>query len=303
MSLEFALADKRNIGSNSKLNKLPKQFKYMIIVPDGFELESADYATAAALLASLQASIKDAIAARVFLFPPIVKCDELSEETTYDSNQLSVDDVYDGQYRFRLHFSKNMFTHKDIATHYYKNEGRAILVDLENKIFLTELSNGNLSGASIALLKPEKMDISDGSNSTTSPMYLCLQDPADWNSRGRLLDGSSVIRELEPLVDVKIEAAGAFAAATFKVDVSVESDGTPVSGLVLADFKLYATDGVTLQTINAVAEDANIPGRYTITAPGGNDFEDGTLTLRAASALTVSAYENPERLNLTVNIP
>lgn len=303
MSLEFSLAPKRNIGSNSKLNKLPKLFKYIIVVPDSFELEAADYADATALLDALQAAIKEAIDDRAYLFPPIVKYEDLSEEVTYDSNPLSVNDVYDGQYRARLHFSKNMFTVRDLASHYYKNEGRAIMVDLENKILLTEKSNGKLTGASISLLKPEKTDFSDGSTDTTSPMYLCLSDPADWGIRGRLLDGSSVIRELDPLVDVAITLTDgdAFAAAGFQVDVKVESDGTPVSGLLLADFKMYAADGVTLQTIDTAAEDANIPGRYNLIPD--TVFVDGSVTLRAASALTVSAYENPSRLALAVDIP
>jgi hypothetical protein len=303
MSLEFSLATKRNIGGNSKLNKLPKLIKYMIVVPDDFELAAADYETAAALKTALETKIKVAIASRIYLFPPIFKCEDLSQEATYDDSALGIDDVYDGQYRYRFHFSKNMFTHKDLATHYYKNEGRAILVDLENKIWLTEKTNGNLTGFSIAMLKPEKMDISDGSTATTSPMYLCLADNKEADERGKLLDGSSVIRELEPLVDVKITLTegDAFAAAGFMVDVKTESDGTPISGLLAADFLMYQSDGVTAQSILSAAEDANNPGRYNILPTTA--FVDGILRLRAASALTVSAYENPTRLNLTVNIP
>jgi hypothetical protein len=302
-TLEFQLTTRRNIGANSKLNKLPKLFKYMIIVPDSFELAAADWLTATALKTALNTAIKAAVASRVYLFPPIIKCEEKSQDTTYDDSPLSIEDVYDGQYRFLLHFSKNMFTVKDLASHYYKNEGRAIMVDLENKIYLTEKSNGKLTGASIALLKPEKLDISDGSNSSTSPIYLCLADPSDWNARGRLLDGSSVIRELTPLVDVSITLADgdAFDAAGFKVNVKVESDGTPVSGLVVADFIKLIADGVTTEAILSAAENANVPGEYNIIPTV--TFADGTLKLRAASTLTVSAYENPTRLQLAVDIP
>jgi hypothetical protein len=302
-TLEFQLTTRRNIGANSKLNKLPKLFKYMIIVPDGFELAAADWASATALKTALNTAIKAAVASRAYLFPPIVKCEEKSQDATYDDSALNIDDVYNGQYRFLFHFSKNMFTVKDLATHYYKNEGRAILVDLENKILVTEKSNGKLTGMSIAMLKPEKMDISDGSNSTTAPMFLCLADPDDINLRGRLLDGSSVIRELTPLVDVAITLADgdAFDAAGFKVNVKVESDGTPVSGLLLADFVKLAADGITTESIATAAENANVPGEYNILPT--TTFADGTLKLRAASSLTVSAYENPTRLQLAVDIP
>ena len=302
MSLEFSSSTKKNIG-RSKLDKLPGLIKYLIIVPNDFELADADIASADALITALNAAFKAAYADRAFLYPPFVKSEDVSEEAIREDSPLSLIDVRPGQYRFKLHVSKNMFIHKAIATHKYINEGRAILIDLENKICLTTKANGKHTGQRIALVSPEKMDMSDGSNSTTSPIYVCLADNKEWDENGKLLDGSLVVGDLEPLTDVKIEVAGAFAAATFKVDVKVESDNTPVSGLLLADFKMYAADGVTEQVINAVAEDANVPGRYTITAPGGNDFEDGTLTLRAASALTISGFENPERLRLTVNIP
>jgi len=184
------------------------------------------------------------------------------------------------------------------------NENRVLMFDLEKKCLLTQKSNGNYAGQSIALHNPEPLSVSGGDDSTTSPVYVCLADPAEIDKNGILIDGS-IISEIEPLTDVKITLVDgdAFAGAGFQVDVKNESDGTPISGLLLADFKFYATDNVTLQTINTAAEDANIPGRYNILAPGGNDFEDGTLTLRAPSLLTVSPYENPSRLALSVDIP
>lgn len=302
MSLQFQLAQKRNIGSNSKLNKLPKLYKYMIEVPDNFELSEADIATAAALKTALETKIKAAYASRIYLFPPIFKTEDKSQDVAYDESPLGIDDVYDGQYRYLFHFSKNMFTHKDLASHYLKNEGRVILIDLENSIELTQKTNGKYTAQSVALLKAQKMNKSDGSKSTTSVMYLCLADNKEWDERGILIDGSSVVRELAPLVDVSITLADgdAFDAAGFKVNVKVESDGTPLSGLVVADFIKLIADGITTEAILSAAENANVPGEYNIIPTV--TFADGTLKLRAASALTVSPYENPTRLQLAVDI-
>jgi hypothetical protein len=305
MSLEFKLSEKRNLGK-SKNNNMPKLWKYLIIVPDNFELAAADIATEASLKTAIQTAIKAAIQSRAYLFPPIFKTEDLSDPAVYDKSVLGINDVFDGLYAYKFHFAENMFTHKSLQSHYYKNEGRGILVDFENRWMLTEKSNSKLTGATIQFAKAEKTVQSDGSKSTTSPYYLVLSDPKDWDVRGRLIEGGSVITELDPLTDVEIVLAAddAFDPAGFEVDVRTESDETPVSGLVLADFKLYAADGVTLQTINTAAEDANIPGRYNLLPPGGNPFEDGTLTLRAPSLLTVAAgaYENPTRLQLAVDV-
>lgn len=301
MSLEFASATKKNIG-RSKLDKLPGLIKYAIVVPNAFELADADILTASALTTAINTALKAAYGSRAYLYPPFVKCEDMTEETVREESPLTKIRVRKGQYGYRFHVSKNMFLHKAIASHEYINEGRIILVDLEGKMLLTTKTNGKHTGFRIALLDPEKMDLSDGSNSTTSPIYCWLQDNKEWDDNGKLIDASLVMGDLVPLTDVTIElAAGdAFAAAGFMVDVKNESDDTPVSGLLVADFVMVTADGVTLQVFDTAAEDANTPGRYNLIPD--TVFVDGTLKLRAASALTTAGYENPERLWLEVNV-
>jgi hypothetical protein len=291
---------KKNLGK-SKCTKLPKLFKYMITTPDNFFLAAADYADAAALKTAIQNLILNPIATRGYKWPNFSAVEETSEDAQYEDNALGITPIRDGQYRFKPSISKNLCVHQAMFSHRAVNEGRVFLVDLDNQLFGTDDGTGNIYGFSIGLLWTEKLKISNGSDSTKSPLYLVLADNEEIDKNGVLLDGSK-LNFVEPLTDVTLTVAGAFVATAFKVDVKQTCDGTPVQGLALADFLLYAADGVTLQTILSVVADANVPGRYTLTAPtvGPNPFESGTLYLRAPSALTVKAYETPEAMTVTI---
>lgn len=290
---------KKNLGK-SKCNKLPKLFKQMITTGDDFKLEPADFASASALKTKLQTAIKAGIASRIYLWPKFSGVENLSQETTYEDNPLTLIPVVPGQYRQKFHISKNLCAHKAMYSHNAINEGRVFLLDVANQLFGTLDSDGNIRGFSLALLNVEKLMFSDGTNSSKSPIFIALGDNEEIDENGVLIDGSS-INQLEPLTDVEITIVGSVLSTGFTVEVKNACDGTPVAGLLLADFILYATDGVTPQTIQSVTADANVSGRYAIAAPGGNAFEDGTLTLRSAATLTVSAYEVPEAL--AINVP
>jgi hypothetical protein len=270
----------------------------MITTPDNFKLLPADYANEAALKTALQNAIKAGIAQRIYLWPLFSEVEQLSEAAQYQDTPLTLTPSRDGQYRFKFHITKNMALHKAMFTHRSINEGRAFLFDLDNQLFGTEDSEGNIWGFSLALLHTEKFRWSDGAVPTSSPIYVCLGDNEEIDLNGVLLD-ASVVNQLDRLTDVSISlAAGdAFAADEFVVDVKQSTDGTPVSGLVTADFLKYAADGVTIEALVAV-EDVNNPGRYTLTA--GVAFTSGNLTLRAPSVLTVSAYENPDPLEVVI---
>lgn len=292
---------KKNLNK-SKCSKLPTLPKLMITTGDDFKLAPADYATEAALQLALQNAIKAGIASRIWLWPAFSNVEDLSQEAQYLDTPLNLIPVRDGQYRYKLHISKNMDVHKAMKSHRALNEGRAFLFDLDNQLFGNEDAAGNVYGHKIAMLHTEKLKLSDGTNPTSSAVYLCLADNEEIDDAGVVLE-APIVNKLTPLTDLKITVAGAFAAASFKVDVKQKADGTPVSGLLLADFVLYNADKTITQVIQTVVEDANIPGRYTITSPGADLFEDGVLTLRAPSLLTVSAYEVPAEGELIVDIP
>ena len=291
---------KKNLGK-SKCDKLPAQPQCMIETGNDFKLLPADFASEAALKTALQAAIKAGYATRIWLWPVFTGVENLSEEAIYEDTPLSLVPVRDGQYRFRFHISKNMAIHKAMFTHRSINEGRVFLFDKDNQLFGTEDVDGNIRGFRLALLHTEKLMFSDGAVATKSPVYVCLADNEEVDKNGVLLD-ASVINELDRLTDVNITLVDgdAFAADEFYVNVKQATDGTPVSGLLTADFIKYAADGVTTEALTAT-EDVNNPGRYLIAATVA--FTDGELTLRAPSLLTVSAYEVPADGVLEVDIP
>lgn len=288
---------KKNLGK-SLCFKMPTLPKCMITTPSDFKLVLADYATEAALKTAIQNLILNPINSRGYMFPQFLTFENLSEAAIYNDSPLGVIPVRDGQYRFKFGVHKNLCTHRAMFTHRAVGEGRVFILDMDNNLWgVEDVATGDVRGFQISLIHTEKLMISDGSSPSISPVYVCLADNEELDGSGILLDASS-LNTVERLTDVDIAAAGAIAAASFKVDVKQSCDETPVSGLLVADFLMYEDDGVTLQSIQTAVEDANVPGRYTLTATTA--FVDGTLTLRAPSALTVKAYEVPEALEFDV---
>jgi hypothetical protein len=297
--MEICITDnaKKNLGK-SRCNKLPKLMKGMITTPDDFVIEAAYYVSGATLLAALQALVRESINDRGYLWPAFHNIEDNSEESQYEDTPLARIPIRDGNYRFKPLISKNLCMHKAMYSHRAINEGRVFFIDVDNQLFGTEDDDGNIRGFKIGLLWTEKLRISNGSNSTLSPIVVDLADNEEIDAHGVLLDGSS-LTTLEPLTDVTITSISQV-VGTLVFEVKQTCDGTPVSGLVVGDILVYAADGNTLQAKLALTENANIPGRYTLTSPGGDPFENGTLTLLNAGDLSVGAYEAEEAL--TVNV-
>lgn len=304
MSLEVCTTDTRKNLGKTKCTAIPKLFKRCIETPKGWFLDVADYATAAALKTKLQALLTAPINSRGYLFPPFSSAPEdNSEESIYEVTPFGRQPVRDGQIRMKHGISQNLCTHIALQSHRAINDRGILYLDVDNQLLLTEPdADGKLYALDLALLWTEKLKISSGDNITVSPFVVDLADNEQIDKHGVLIDGT-IINQLEPLTDVSITLVGAFLATSFQVEVKQTCDHVPVSGLLLADFLLYNAAGTATQAILSAAENANIPGRYTIVAPtiGPDVFEDGTLTLRAPSLLTVKAYEVLE--TLAVDIP
>lgn len=291
---------KSNLGKSTCV-ALPKLWRTAIWTPDNFELEAADLVSPATLKTALQDLILNPYASRGYLLPEFSGMENNSEEAVYVDGPNGRRPVRDGQYRFRPLISHNLCTHRALFTHRSKDRGRWIVFDIENQMFVTRstTNTANYKGFKSGLFWTEKLRFSDGSNETESPIVIDLKNNKEIDRHGYLFDGS-MLDELERLTDVVITLADgdAFDDAGFNVDVKQLCDGTPVSGLLPADFKFYAADGITLQSIATAAEDAVVPGRYNLIPT--TVFASGSLTLRAPSLLTVKAYEVPEALTVTI---
>lgn len=275
---------KQNLGA-SKCNKLPGLFAGAITTPPNFTIPAATLADPAVLKTFLQNALKAGLATRIYLWPTFSNCEAVSEEVVYEETPLTDIRVRQGKYRFRAHISKNLCLHKAMFSH-SGSDDRVIFFDLNNNFFMTELSNGDGAGFRTSLINVEKLVISDGSVATKSPVYFVLKDHNEIDDRGLMIP-ADFVGELIPLTDIEIILSNVL-AGSFTAAVRSKCDGTPVSGLLLADFLVFTGAGAA-QNPTSVTETSVGSGVYNVVRSG--NFVDGTVTLRAASLLTVTAFE------------
>lgn len=286
--MEDCFVKRKNLGLYV-CNRLPQLVKGFIWTPDNFVIPKGQEQT----LATWQDAIFSP-SDRIFYWPPFVKIEMLSTEAVYEDTPLSFIPVLDGQYRFRGHIRQNMCTHKNMFSHRGAS-GRIFLVDVLNQILGTRAENGDFMGIKLALLHTEKFAWSDGSTGTTSPVYVALEDAHEIDQYGDIVEGK-FLKSLIRIVDVELTKISA-SATEIVVDVKVDCDGTPVVGLVAADFILYEPDGSTVHAITSVTESATVPGRYTIEAAG--IVTGSFVALQTADELTLNGYELPEPFLVT----
>lgn len=279
---------KQNL-SKSRCSKLPALPLYMITTPDDFVLTTANLASASALRTALQDALEGALDARIYLWPKFSSAEDASEETVYSETPFGSRKIRDGNYRFKFMISKSLCLHKAMFSH-SGTGGRVIIIDSERQVLLTEDSDGNYRGLSLDLLNVEKIKINMGDVLTETPVYVSLADNKEIDESGFLFD-CSIVNELEPLTDVSLVVTSPTTAG-FTVTVTQVCDGTPVSGLVKADFA-----GTGIGTIDTVTEGAD--GVYAFVPT--TVFADGTVNLVNPDALTLHAYESTGAA--TVNVP
>jgi hypothetical protein len=281
---------KQNLGL-SRCNRFPAQPRTMITTGPDFKLTPVQLATEASAKAALQAAILAGYANRIYLWPFFVGFENISEEAVFEDNPLAYMHVRDGNYRFRFLIKESLCLHRAMYTHRATN-GRAFIYDSENQLIGTRDAEDNFYGFTIQTLTTEKLQISDGTVTSKSPIVLALANNLELDLAGGIIQ-APFINTLERLADVKLTIVGAPSATTIKVRVVVECDDTPVNGLIDDDF-LLRTDAGVIQNITGVTE---VDGEYTLTGTG---LVSGTLTLVAPDVLSVTAYEAQKPATVTI---
>ncbi len=291
---EQCSASKKNMGV-VRCGELPSLPKMIITTPDDFFLDDDDFATEASLKAAIQAAMIAGIDVRIYLWHQFVAFEDNSEDAVYEETALSDLEVRPGKYRYRGFVRKNLCMHKAMFSH-KANNGRAIIIDVNNKAFATrDASTDNIYGFSLNLLNVEKLKLSDGTVATKTPVYFVLADSNEIDQNGVMFP-VPFINTLKRLTDVDLIQVGAGAVDEIVVSVTTSCDAIPVVGLLLADF--IVTDASGDAVVVSVATD-NGDGTYTLETVGA--FDDGTIvTLRAAALLTVKAYEAVETALIAV---
>lgn len=263
-----------------KCNKLPQMPKLVIETPPTFYLTP----TEAIDPAIWQTKLKLAAGARIYLYPEADNFEDKSEAAVYETTPLSVIPVRPGRYQFMLQFAKSLCYHKAMFSHRGKGN-RFFILDIENQLFGMLNSDGNFQGFKSGLVNMEKLILSNGTVATKSPLFLVLADSTEVDESGVLIDGTFV-NDLMPLTDVDLTVITQ-TTALIKISVLTSCDNTPVLGLVAADFTILTTAGAT-QVILVCTDSGD--GTYSFTK--ATNFLNGTINLKAASALTIDAYES-----------
>lgn len=280
---------KRNLGV-SRCTKLPALPRMMITTPRDWKIPAADLDDDDAIKAALQAALLDE-ANRIYLWPAFVGFEDVSRENKYEDTPLSIIPVDDGQYRFRISIHESICLHKAMFSH-RDTKGRVILFDVKNQMVGTLNDDGDFLGFDMALLNTEKLKFSDGNVSTKTPVFIALADNLELDEHGAVLK-ASYVNNLLRLTDITLELVSV-TALEIVVRVYATCDGTPIIGLVLADW--IALDGAgAAQSITSSTEGED--GVYTLADPA---FVDGTLTLKGSEDLSIQAYEVQNVLALNV---
>lgn len=289
MSCETVL--KKNLGLSRC--KLPSVLKGMIELPAGTAITPANFISRDAWRTMLLA----AYGSRAYLWPWFKMFEDQSEEAVYEQTALASMKVRDGQYRFRFGIQESLCLHTGLYTHNSQGgDVDVVMIDMENNFIGTVDEDDNIRGFSVDLLNVEKLKFSDGGVGTKSPLYLCLRDNKELDVNG-VMYKNNFVNQLYRIVDVDLAIVATSGDDSFDVTVLAHCDGTPIQGLLLADFVVLNGAGAD-QAPTSSTPDPNIPGRYRIAK--ANALVDGTVNLRAASALTVKAYESTGAVTLDV---
>lgn len=273
---------KKNLGLGN-CPKMPGYFRRMMTTKNNWFIPAATIAAgSAAVKAFIQEAILDPLSTRIYLWPQFFNSSpDGTEETIYQQTPLGKRKVRDGFYEWLIQFSDSMCSHKAMYTHRATN-GRVIFIDTDGQLNGTYDEDGNFYGYSIQMLNTEKMTPNTGAEVAMSPVRITLNDNLELDRDGALISVSG-LSTLEAIVDALLTIISAD-DTEIVVDVTVSCDGTPLTGLELADFVLLDSNGDP-QTISGVTE---VNGRYTLTGTG---FETGTLNTAAAEDLSITAYE------------
>ena len=274
---------------------LPGRIVGMITTPDSFRvLKATALGTDAAKVAAFQLAMERPVD-RIFYWPPFFNFENQSTEATYEQGMSGRAPVDDGVYSFRPLIKQNMCVHRAMFTH-RSNGGRAMFIDKFNKLLGTWDANGDFMGVRYSMIHTEKLRLSDGTNSTLSPITIDIEDSQEIDQFGDLID-AKFVKSLTRINDAKITQVGTATSTSIVVDVIVECDETPVTGLVASDFLVKNPDG-TVKAVTSIVEDAAIKGRYTITGTGF--LTNSTVQLKTADLLSLNGYETPVALKVTI---
>ena len=268
----------------SNCNEWPSLPKAGIWTPGDFTIPAATAADAALLKTYMQDALLDVdTSARIYQFPIFDKITDVSEaKVRVQQSSGRTIPVREGLKRFDIEWSINICLHRATYTHRSRN-GRWIFIDSDDNYIVTKNSDGDFAGFKVSLFDTDSIKFNDGANPSISPAFLELANPNEINKSVYMVP-AAFTDELNILTDVEI-SQGTSTTSIIKVTVTQTCDGTPVSGLVTADFVVKKTSDGSTQTITA-AEVSGSPGTYNLS---GTSLATGTVAILSTSGYEMAA--------------
>lgn len=295
--MEVCGITKKNLGTG-QCNDLPQILRRHILTGDDFVATKAEIES--------RTFWQEQIAlGNAYYFPAYSDVPEyIGTESTFRDNPVNYSKVIAGRYRWRVKIEKNLCFHKAANSHSGRG-GRVWIVDGANRTFGTYVGDNEsgvatYAGFSMDLFDAENLMFNDGTNPTESPFVIALSDPNEINNAvyGAYGFNTAFIGVLQPLTDVVLEIIEAD-ASEIVLQAYLACDGTPVSGLVLADYTVVDDAGDPVTFAGGTESPA---GTYTLTSSAA--FASGdVIDLVAPTAIEVYPLSAYEGIPVTVTIP
>ena len=221
-------------------------------------------------------------------------------DTGYEETSLGTAFTNEGKDIFKYNITSNLDLHSKIRS--LNNSGYTKMFEVYSSgvIVGTKTADADtIYPLSIALMRVESWIQPEEGVTGKTPIRVQLEDMREKNDNPVLVVPTWNVFRLNPLTNVQLQVVSA-SATSVVVNAYVPHANlafkNPVEGLVAADFLLTTAAGV-VETIGGVTEDANVPGKYTITGTG---LVTGFVNLKLPSLMTTKGFESVGQVAKTV---
>lgn len=267
-----------------------KVIKGIIVVPEDFAVEPANYASKTALISYLQNLTLATTATRIYPIINFIDIEDGSEDDVINTSGYGNDQVVrTGKYKWNFRYSDGgMCLNKNLHKLFNNKKSKVLLVDADYQIIGTKVGD-NIEGLTAGNIDPKKVKVATGSEPAMYNISVELTDPKELNENFAIvkLDNSPATL-IKGLLNVDLTTS------------NEEGAGVDVQALVgCQQLNLYDYFADELADTDAWVVKNSVGGLVTVSAVTKNalaktwtvacTLANGTYTIELAPALTLSA--------------
>lgn len=248
--------NRKNIGESTCKRGVLQNPNQMMIVDENFTFTAAQ----ANDVSFWDTAIKDK---NVTLFPNMFNFEAAPVEPSYEETSFGVSKNSQGKYGWRVFYRENIEVHKNMFS--WDGTGdRIILFDDQGAMMSTLVGGEQVDPATNTYtgLRPSLFSVENQTldeNSTKSPIRILFEDHTEWNENGFIFL-QTFLNQLKSLTTVDLDEVGVSIATLITATVKSANDGSPVRGLITADFTYTGGSLTGLTELPA--------GQYALTGVG-----------------------------------